>query len=320
MILITGSTGYIGSHISLYFERNNIDFVGIDNLSYSRKGNVTKNQKHFFFDISNENKINKIISKYNPKTIIHCAANSYVLEAENNKKKYFLNNIVKTKKFIDICNKRKIDNFIFMSSSNVYNEKYKSSIFSENNKTEPKNYYGKNKIIIEDYLKKKKFKKLIILRLFNIIGISNNKFKSFQFKQKNYQRLIFSLLQNYKKKQITYINKINHKGSDVFPERDFLDINDLLIILRKLLAKISKVNKISSTFNVGSGKSISINRVVRLMNSYLNNKLKLKTIKLNNKEMTSTRSSIKKISKYLNYNPKLSLKKSITSHLKQIKC
>ena len=108
MILITGSTGYIGSHISLYFEKNNIDFVGIDNLSYSSENNVKKKQKHYFFDISNEKKLIEIFRKHNPKTIIHCAANSYVLEAETNKKKYFLNNVIKTKKFIDICKKKKL--------------------------------------------------------------------------------------------------------------------------------------------------------------------------------------------------------------------
>jgi len=57
MILITGSTGYIGSHISLYFEKNNIKFIGIDNLSYSYKSNVANNQKHFFIDISNKPEI-----------------------------------------------------------------------------------------------------------------------------------------------------------------------------------------------------------------------------------------------------------------------
>ena len=97
MILITGSTGYIGSHLSLYFEKKNINFIGIDNLSYSYKKNVTKKQKHFFFDISNKKKVKNLITKYKPKIVIHCAACSYVLEGEKEKKKYYLNNVYKTK-------------------------------------------------------------------------------------------------------------------------------------------------------------------------------------------------------------------------------
>ena len=47
-----------------------------------------------------------------------------------------------------------------------------------------KNFYGQNKLLIEQYLKKTKFDSLVILRLFNIIGIFNPKFKIFNFKKK----------------------------------------------------------------------------------------------------------------------------------------
>ena len=49
MILITGSTGYIGSHLANFFEKNKINYVGIDNLSYSYKSNILNKKKHFFF-------------------------------------------------------------------------------------------------------------------------------------------------------------------------------------------------------------------------------------------------------------------------------
>ena len=87
MIIITGSCGYIGSHISYYFEKNNIDFIGIDNLTYSYKSNVSKKQRHFYIDISNINELTKIFRKFKPETVIHCAASSYVLEGEKDKEK-----------------------------------------------------------------------------------------------------------------------------------------------------------------------------------------------------------------------------------------
>jgi len=319
MILITGSTGYIGSHISEYFEQNNIEFIGIDNLSYSYKNNVSKKQKHFFFNISDTKKLNKLILRYKPKTVIHCAAYSYVIEAEKFKKKYILNNVIKTKKFIDTCKLQKIENFIFMSSSNVYSENLKNSFFSENSKKNPKNLYGKNKIIIENYLNQKNFKKLIILRLFNVIGILNKSFTPFKFKGKNYQRLIFKLLQNYKTNEITKINKITKNNKHIFPARDFIDIGDLLNILNKLLYKISISKVLKNTLNVGSGRKITIDKVINLINENLNNKLKLKLTDLHNKELSTTRSSISKICKFLNFKPKINLKNSIKSHIELIK-
>ena len=66
-----------------------------------------------------------------------------------------MNNIVKTKKFIETCRKNKIENFIFLSSSNVYQEKNKDISLTEISTKIPKNYYGKNKLEIENFLKKK---------------------------------------------------------------------------------------------------------------------------------------------------------------------
>ena len=113
MILITGSTGYVGSHISEFFDQKKIEYIGIDNLSYSYMQNVRNNKKHFKIDISDSKKICKIFKKFNIDLVIHAAASSYVLEAEKNKKRYFINNVKKTKKFINLCKLKKIEKFYF---------------------------------------------------------------------------------------------------------------------------------------------------------------------------------------------------------------
>ena len=96
MILITGSSGYIGSEIANYLEQKNIKYIGVDNQVYSSSKNIINKKKHFKIDISN-NKIGKLIIKNKITTVIHCAALSYVLDAEKNKKRYIKNNIRKTK-------------------------------------------------------------------------------------------------------------------------------------------------------------------------------------------------------------------------------
>ena len=60
MILITGSAGYIGSHIANYFYKKNISFIGIDNFSAGNE----KNYYHKFtkkIDIGNKKLIKKLI-------------------------------------------------------------------------------------------------------------------------------------------------------------------------------------------------------------------------------------------------------------------
>ena len=314
MILITGSTGYIGSHLSYYLQKKKIEFIGIDNLSYSYKSNIDKKANHFFLDISSKKKVFHLIKKYNIDTVIHAAAFSYVLEAEKEKKKYFLNNITKTKKFIDECKKAKIKNFIFFSSSNVYKEKKGIIKINEKDLTNPKNFYGQNKLLIEKYLKKKKFNSLVILRLFNIIGIFNPKFKIFNFKKKNYQRLIFKIIQNIQNKKITNINFIKINNKKKFPSRDFISINLLSFIIFKLIIIIKSNKKINKTFNIGSGIATDINKITGEIKKKFKNKVKFKYLPISKKELNYTKACINNISKYLKYKPKFNLIKTLKTY------
>ena len=199
MILITGCAGYIGSQLSYIFKKRKLNFIGLDNLKYSYRKNFPLKRNFFKLDISS-NHINNLIKQNKIKTVIHCAALSYVMDAENNKQKYNLNNIVKTKKFIDMCKNNGVVNFVFFSSSNVYRNT--GQIFSENTLRKPINIYGKNKLKIENYLIKKNFSSSVILRLFNIVGVVN-KFHIFKPKKK-YQRFFFKLIEK---------NFTGHNGS-----------------------------------------------------------------------------------------------------------
>ena len=306
MILITGSSGYIGSEIANYFEQKNIKYIGIDSHIYSSPKNIINKKRHVKIDISN-NKIKDLIKKYKIITIIHCAALSYVLDAEKNKKKYIQNNVKKTKKFINICKDLNVKNFIFLSTSNVYSESLKT--FSEKNLTNPINLYGKTKTIIEKYLYTLNFKNLIILRLFNVVGMTK-KFHVFKFKKANYQRLFFKLASQQSNFHINYKIIKNKKN---FPKRDFIDIKDVSYVIFKFLNKIKSKN-IAKTFNLGSGEATSIIDVCKKFNIKDNIKLK----KISKKELSITKANINKIKKFLSWQPKIKIKDSIKSTQKFI--
>ena len=307
MILITGSSGYIGSEIANFLEQKNIKYIGIDNHVYSSSKNIINKKKHFKIDISN-NKIGKLIRKNKITTIIHCAALSYVLDAEKNKKRYIQNNITKTKKFIDLCKNLNVKNFIFLSSSNVYSENLK--IFSEKNLIKPINLYGKTKVIIEKYLQTLNFKSLIILRLFNVVGMTK-KFHVYKFKGINYQRLFFKLASQQSKFHINYKIIKNKKN---FPKRDFIDIKDVSYVILKFLNKIKSKN-IVETFNLGSGVATSVIDICKAFNK--NNNIKFK--KTSKKELSITKANISKIKNFLSWRPKVKIKDSVKSTQKFIR-
>ena len=261
MILITGSAGYIGSQICKEFEKLKIKYIGIDCLKYSYENNIYNKKKFLKCCISNKVKISSIIKKKKIKTIIHTAAYAYVNDAEKNKKKYKINNVIKTKKFINIIAELKVKNFIFLSSSNVYSENKK--MCTENNKTNPKNYYGKTKLIIEKFLlnKKKNFNNLIILRLFNVVGLTK-KFIPMNFGDLKYQRLLFKVFYKIKKKSSIQLNYLHFKKNKmIFPTRDFIDIRDLLNLIIKINKSFLKKNT-KKIYNVGGGISYQINSVI----------------------------------------------------------
>ena len=307
MILVTGCAGYIGSQLCHKLKKEKINFIGIDNLQYSSKKNIIKN--YFYkIDISNS-KVENLIKKKKINSVIHCAAFSYVNDGEENKEKYFNNNVLKTKKFINICKKHSIKNFIFLSSSNVYKDG--KSIFNENDLKKPKNLYGKNKLEIEKYLKKIRFDNLIILRLFNIVGLIK-KFYIFNFKKINYQRLFFRILDRSNLPQLRYYKK---KEKIFFPKRDFIDINDLTDLILLILNKL-KTRKINKTFNVGSGKAISIYFISKLFKKYNKKIVFSKPSLITKKELIITRANIKNVKKYFKWLPKKKIEYSILATLK----
>lgn len=316
MILITGSAGYIGSEICKSLEKNKIKYIGIDNLKYTYISNIFNDKNFIKCCISNKNRISKILKKYKVSSVIHAAAFAYVNDAEDNKKKYEFNNVFKTKIFIETIINNNIKNFIFLSSSNVYSEG--TNNFHEKDKTNPKNFYGKTKIIIEKFLsyKKSNFNNLIILRLFNIIGLTK-KFKPKNFGNFKYQRFLFKALYKIKNELPIEVNFIKKKDNElIFPSRDFLDINDLLTLIISINKKFKNFNS-RATYNVASGKSYSINEILEIL------KIKKKYItikynKLSNKEYISTKSIIKKIKKNYKWKPKRNINSSVNSYFKNL--
>ena len=311
MILVTGSTGYIGFHICEMLELKKIPYFGIDNFSRSLSKNIINKKKFLKIDI-NSNDIPSLLKSKKIHTIIHAAAFSFPPESENNKEIYYKNNILKTKKFIDNCSKEKIKRFIFLSSSNVYNFSLKSiKPAKESQKINPENYYGKTKSIIEKYLKKK-FEICTILRLFNIAGYSNKR-EFYEFKNK-FRRIMPVLNEAIRKKIPLKINLVERKNKLVYPARDFVHIQDFLNIIFKSIKKnISGFN----VMNVGNGKLIYLDKIINIFEEKMSKKISYKK-KLNSiGNYNYTLSNNLKLRKVLKYNFKLNLKDIIKSCIKK---
>lgn len=312
MILVTGSAGYIGSHLCFYLREKNIKFIAIDNLLTGLKKNFNKKYS-IICDIGNKKKIKSILVKYKIKTVIHLAALSFPLESEKKKDLYKKNNIDKTMRFINVCHSNGVKNFIFSSSSNVYNDGRPDTSFKEKKKLEQKNYYGYTKYYVEKKLLSKKyslFSNIIILRLFNVAGY----IKKYHFYENKYiflrliPRIVYCL-RNNKNLDIFYFSK---KNKTVYPRRDFLHIKDFLTLITKILGFLNNY-KIKDFFNVGSGLSYSVKKIIYYFNINCNQRIDYSLVQINKKELFYTRANIKKVLKIFNWKPKNSLRDIIKS-------
>jgi UDP-glucose 4-epimerase len=182
MIIVTGGTGYIGSHTTVELLEKGYDVLIIDNLSNSKKeviDNIEKitGKRPLFeqIDLTNKNKTFDVLGKYsNLEAIIHFAAYKAVGESVDNPLKYYGNNLISLMNILEGMKKFNIPNIVFSSSCTVYGEPDKLPVDENAPIKKASSPYGNTKQISEeiifDSINAYKGIKGIALRYFNPIG------------------------------------------------------------------------------------------------------------------------------------------------------
>ena len=144
-IFLTGSSGFIGFHLSKYLLEKGHTICGFDSMNSYYDVNLKKSRlkilnkyKNFFFikgRIENKKKISTSISKFKPKIIIHLAAQAGVRYSIKNPRVYLESNITGTYNIIESAKKINVNHLIIASSSSVYGANKKIP-FKENDKSD----------------------------------------------------------------------------------------------------------------------------------------------------------------------------------------
>ncbi len=113
-ILITGSNGYVGSHLMYFLEENSCQVFGIDKSTFC---NINPHPATIIGDIRNIDDLRQFSHK-NIEIIIHCAADKhdYGISAES----YFSNNEFGTKIIAQFASENDINNILYYSTVSVY--------------------------------------------------------------------------------------------------------------------------------------------------------------------------------------------------------
>ena len=262
-ILITGGAGYIGSHIVEKLVKTNNKIIILDNLITGYKKLINKKAIFIKGDIKNYKKLLNIVKKYKINSIIHLAAYLNISEAEKNKKKYYLNNVVGTLNIIKCCKNESVKNIVFSSSCSIY-WNVKGSV-NEKKRASPKGYYAFTKLKGEQIIKKysKKFNyNYAILRYFNIAGASSTK-KIGEINSSHGHLFKNIAIQSLKKNPKINIYGNNYNTKDGTCIRDYMHVTDLSVTHIKALEYINNNSK-SITLNCGYGKGYSVLDIVKI--------------------------------------------------------
>ena len=179
-ILVTGGTGYIGSHTCISLLEKGYDVTIVDNLVNSkalvvdRIENLSgKKVKFFEADVCDEDALRKIFAEDEIFAVIHFAGLKAVGESVQIPLRYYENNLISTLSLLKVMAEFKVNNFVFSSSATVYGNPASVPI-REDFPLSTTNPYGTTKLMIErilkDYAHANPDFNPIILRYFNPVA------------------------------------------------------------------------------------------------------------------------------------------------------
>ena len=333
-ILVTGSAGFIGFHLCRRLLRENFDVIGFDNINnyYSTELKLSRlkilkdysenSLSKFTFvkgELDKYSDLEKVFKIFQPRIIIHLAAQAGVRYSIKNPHSYINSNLVGFANILEACRRNHIYNFIYASSSSVYGG-YTNLPFSEKNPVEHP---------VSLYAATKKSNELMAHSYSHLYGIPSTGIRFFTvygpWGRPDMAPMIFT-------KSILNGEKIKiFNNGNMF--RDFTYIDDVVENLYRLIKKPAKPNKefnlskpVSSSswapyqiLNLGNSQSIKLIEFINCLEEVLDKKALKEYLPMQDGDVKATLSTSEEIEKITNFKPKTKLKDGLNSFVKWYK-
>jgi len=320
-ILVTGGTGYIGSHSVVELQNVGHEVLLIDNLSNSTADVVDSieqisGKKPLFekIDLCDLRKLKMFFERYNDiEAVIHFAAFKAVGESVAMPLLYYKNNVVGMVNLLNEIVTRKIDKVVYSSSCTVYGEADSLPVTEESPIKKAESPYGFTKQIGEQMLydlsNSGKFNS-IILRYFNPAGAHDTSLIG-ELPIGPPNNLVPYITQTAAGiREILTVNGNDYDTPDGTNIRDYIHVVDLakahVKALQRLLDK--KNNSKVEVFNLGTGKGNSVMEVIKAFEEVAGMKLNYKVGPRRAGDVVSIYSDTKKANDILGWEAKRDLK------------
>lgn len=276
-ILVTGGTGYIGSHTVVELQKEGFEVIIVDNLSNSNIEVLRGIEKITGIVPTFENidcidyvMLDRMFEKHaGIDAVIHFAASKAVGESVEKPLLYYRNNLVSLINLLQLMSIHKVKNFVFSSSCTVYGQPDELPVTENAPIKRAVSPYGNTKQIceeiIQDTIHSNPFYKTILLRYFNPIG-AHPSAKIGELPNGVPNNLLPFVAQT----AIGLRRELKVFGDDYnTPDgtciRDYINIVDLakahVVSVKRLLE--NKSDNPVEIFNLGTGKGLSVLEIIK---------------------------------------------------------
>lgn len=274
-ILVTGGTGYIGSHAAVELIQAGYEVEILDNLYNSkievlgRIEEITGVKPRFYdVDLRDAEALAKVFAENKFDAVIHFAGLKAVGESVEQPLRYYENNVGGTVNLLECMEEYGVKRIVFSSSATVYGVQ-ESPKYVESMKTggEISSPYGKTKYMIEEILKDTATAdpefSATILRYFNPVGAHPSGLlgEDPNDKPNNLMPIIMKVATGE-------IAELSVYGDD-YPTPDGTCIRDYIHVVdlaKGHLAALDKMDKGVQIYNLGSGHGTSVAEIVKAFN------------------------------------------------------
>ena len=267
-ILVTGGTGFIGSHTVVELQKAGYEVVIVDNLYNSKEivldriETITEKRPTFYdLDVNDREGLNKVFDKEDIGAVIHFAGYKAVGESTRKPIEYYANNLGSTLVLCDVMRNHGCKRIVFSSSATVYGNPAFVPITEECPLGVTTNPYGESKSmqerILTDIFKSDNEWSVMLLRYFNPIGAHESGLMG-----EDPKGIPNNLLPYVAQVAAGKLEKVHVFGNDYdTPDgtgvRDYIHVVDLAKGHVKAIQGFEKLNGVN-IFNLGTGVGYSV--------------------------------------------------------------
>ena len=272
-VLVTGGTGYIGSHICVELIQAGHEVIVIDDFSNSKpevlgyiKDITGKEVKFYEFNILDEKKTEEVFKENDLDAVIHCAAFKAVGESVEKPIEYYTNNLTTTLIVAKMMKKYHVNNIVFSSSATVYGDPEVVPLTEDCKLGETTNPYGASKAMMERILTDVQHAcpemSVTLLRYFNPIGAHESGLLG-----EDPKGIPNNLMPYISQVAVGKLKEINVFGND-YNTPDGTGVRDYIHVVDLAKGHIKALDKLNTncglvTYNLGTGNGYSVLDMVK---------------------------------------------------------